>query len=338
MTANLRTRCLAIALTALAGFACTSCNDKPDADANTKFGKINPAKTADLASDTPDIPKDARYTIFCRNFAEPTHVDDSREAQQLMSTNTPLKKWYVVHAADHSTLYYGFYRCMNPHDAKDGKEGQRAINDLNTIRAMQDSTGGRPFSESLVVGVDAPDPQANLDWDITRSKGMWSIEIACFNNSADRKERAVDAVREARSQGIEAYYYHGESASSVCIGSWPEEAVQERSMNSDDAPPLVVTNQPLPDEFNQQLARKGIKAVAPQVDILDPTLTQALEKWPEHSVNGLTLPGERAFLFKIPHPDPLDNMAVSGQAPVAAPLPEVPSQQPGVGHLPSLGE
>jgi hypothetical protein len=333
----------------------TSCGpeNKP-ADAGVKFDPPAAATGGNLADDMPAPPKDAQYTIVCRDFSEATHVQDARQALQTLRQATDLKKWYIVHAADHSTLYYGFYRTMDPRDANDAAEGQRAIADLNTIRAIQDSQGNRLFPSSLIVGIDSPDPQANPAWDITRTTGTWSIEIAAFKDTPDRKERAVEAVRDARSQGVEAYYYHGPTVSSVCIGCWPAEAAveitpEQQNVNPDQ--PLLVTPTPLSAEYTKGLS-KDIQQIAPHVDVADPTLTQALGKWKEHSVNGYTLmqkvvdpvtheettQPERPFLFKIPHKDPLDTMTPTDTATVAPPQENTQPKQSGVGQLPSLGD
>jgi hypothetical protein len=349
--------CLAAVLAAPLCIFATSCgNEGKAADANVNFASARPANNANLAEEMPVPPADAQYTLYCRDFAEPNHVQDSRDAQHMLGQTIGLKKWYVVHSSDHSTLYYGFYRCINPRDSKDGAEGQRAIDDLNKIRQMQDSDGNRIFSASLPVPIDAPDPQANPAWDITKSKGYWSIEIAAFTNSSDRKQRAVDAVREARAEGVEAYYYHGQTASSVCVGSWPQESAVEitpETQNTDPDANLVVTNKPLTAEYTSQLHKNNAEAVAPHVEVQDLTLTQALGKWKEHSVNGYTMmqPGidpvthqetttpERPFLFKIPHPDPLDTMTDTA---TVAPPPPIQNNDhatsPGVGQLRSLGD
>jgi hypothetical protein len=337
-------------------FLTTSCgSENRAADAGVNFSQPKSASTGNPADDMPAPPKDAQYTICCRDFSEPSHVQDSRDAQHLLMQSTDMKKWYIVHAADHSTLYYGFYRTIDTRDPNDAAEGKRAIDDLNTIRQMQDSQGNRLFSASLPVPIDSPDPQANPAWDITRTGGYWSIEIAAFTGSADRKQRAVDAVRDARAQGIEAYYYHGDNASSVCIGSWPQEAAVEITLDQQNVnpdQPLVVTNTPLTPQYAEQLQKNNIQTAATHVDVQDPTLTQALGKWKEHSVNGYTMmqkvldpvthlevtQPERPFLFKIPHKDPLDTMTQSDTPAIAPPAPSTDQPAPGTGQLRSLGD
>ena len=306
-------------------------------------------------SDMPVPPADAQYTIRCQTYAGPDHAQQSRLVVQQLRANTTLKDWYVVHKSDSSTLFYGFYRTIDTRDPKDAKEGQRAIKDLNAVRSMADSTGFHPFSASLPVLLDSPDPAADPKWDLLRTGGYYSLEIAVFKDSPDRKEAAVEAVNAFRAKGVEAYYYHGPVASSVCIGAWPQSSAQEidpSQENTDPNTPLVLTVNPLGDDAVKQLAQKGYKAIAPRIDPVDPTMIQAMRQFPTHAVNGvigrrITDPatGETkvvqnaSFLVKIPKPE--DNPDQSNTPIVdttAPPVDSRPVAQPGVGQLKSLGE
>jgi hypothetical protein len=344
--------CTLLLCTALCSFAASCDPNNKAADAGVNFTAGKSATNGKLGDDMPTPPADAQYTILCRDFPEPTHVQDSRDAQHVLLETTKMNKWYIVHASDHSTLYYGFYRTIDQRDPKDGAEGKRAIDDLNAIRTITTPDGTRLFSASLPVGIDTPDPEANPAWDITKSTGYWSIEIAAFANSPDRKQRAVQAVRDARADGVEAYYYHSPTASSVCIGSWPKEAAIEitpADMNTDQDRPLFVTNTPIDPAVEREYQKQNIQTAYTHVDIRDLTLTSTLAKYPDHSVNGFSmherdpLTGaqtdkviEHSFLFKIPHKDPLDTIATP-TAPIAPP-PTQHNDQPGVGHLRSLGD
>jgi hypothetical protein len=163
-------------------------------------------------------------------------------------------------------------------------------------------------------------------------------------------------VREARKQGIEAYYYHGDTVSSVCVGVWPQEAAiesngEENNVNPDA--PLLVTPQPLSDDYKKQLGG-NIQTSAPSVEIIDPTLREALNKWDEHDVNGqgVMKPGidpvtkaqvqvrERSYLVKITHPDGA-MLADPGTPTVTTPddaLINPTALPPGAGQLRSLGK
>jgi len=314
-------------------------------------------------TDMPVPPADAQYTIRCQNYAGPDHVQASRLVARRLRSDTPLKDWYVVHSTDSSTLFYGFYRTIDPRDPKDAKEGKRAIRDLDAIRSMADSTGFRPFSASLPTLLDSPDPSADPKWDLARSGGYYSLEIAVYKGGPQRKEFAVEAVREARAQGIEAYYYHGPTSSSVCIGAWPQASAREVDMaeqNTDPNTPLVVTASPLGEDAARQFTQQGYKTLAPEIDPIDPTMIQAMQRFSTHSVNGemimrrvvdpatgqAKLVPPHSFLVKIPRPDSTDQQSdtpmVDSNPPqtdiVPSGPPDHPAAQPGVGQLKSLGE
>src|SRR5215208_2762827 len=184
-------------------------------------------QSAQQASDPlPTIPKDAEWTILCATFSGPDHASQARAARSNLINQTKMRDWYIIHGQGQTTLYYGFYRSIN--DPKDAKETARAQNDRKTIAALSDpASGARLFPAVILTKLDTPDPSSPPEWDLTRAQGMYSLQIAVYKDSPDRRAAAVDVVRAARTQGYDAYYYHGPTSSSVCIGAWPESAVRE---------------------------------------------------------------------------------------------------------------
>src|SRR5205807_1150861 len=109
-------------------------------------------------------------------------------------------------------------------------------------------------------------------------------------------------VRDLREHGEKnAYYYHGSEISSVCIGAWPHEAVDDPGtgidMNTgktrydahsvDPTQTLYVVNDKtdkLDTDFRDENGRRML-VTAPKFTIVDPTLKKAAEKYPYHSVN-----------------------------------------------------
>ena len=81
-----------------------------------------------------------------------------------------------------------------------------------------DANGTRLFPAVILTKLDTPDPSSPPEWDLTRAAGAYSLQIAVFKDSPERRAAAVEAVRAARAGGYDAYYYHGPTASSVCIG------------------------------------------------------------------------------------------------------------------------
>ncbi|HSV15035.1 MAG TPA: hypothetical protein VLI90_12320, partial [Tepidisphaeraceae bacterium] len=126
-----------LALVVLCGVLVSCAPDKPAVEDRTDLlaqrGGAAGAKSGQTssASDMPVPPKDALYTIYCQILSGPDHIERSRQLRLALRNSTSLKDWYLIHGADQSTLYYGFYRTIDPRDSKDADEGKRAIHDLN---------------------------------------------------------------------------------------------------------------------------------------------------------------------------------------------------------------
>jgi hypothetical protein len=286
-------------------------------------------------------PGDAQWTIYCQAVAGPDHVARANAYKQYLVDTFRMTDWYVIHQEDQSVIYYGFYRAIS--DAK-AKADRKAVDDL------KDQSGNKLLGACMFVEVSAPDPSAPPQWDLRNAQGYWTVEIAMYKEHPQRKQAAVDAVRAARDQGIEAYYYHGPTASSVCIGAWPREAVREQETaeeyNSDPTQDLLVLPQPVSDdaEFRNREGRR-IKALAPRVDAVDPSLIATFAKYPTHAVNGEVfvqqLNGKNvespSKLVRIPTPT-TPSILRQNQPPPALVTPLTPSQTPGAGKLKSIGQ
>jgi hypothetical protein len=281
-------------------FLLISCAAKPEAGAQAQAS----ASADKTASASPAPPKDAQWTIYCVSLKGATHVEQMNQLKADLMRTTGLRGWYVVHLEDHSALYYGYYRSFK--DKKDPAEAARLQKDQKSIQAIVDQSGNKPFRDAMPMLIAAPDPVAPPEWDLRNAKGYWSLQIAAYEGSPQRKQAAVDAVREARQQGIEAYYYHGQSVSSVCIGAWPENAVKKQDSDqaetSDPTQPMLVLG-PGTDVLGNQT--KGLRekssgervhVVEERVEIADPTLEAARKKYPHHIVNG----SEEVISFKRP--------------------------------------
>ena len=259
------------------------------------------AEPAEFVSETPVPPAGAQYTIFCMRVAGPDHVERAREIRGHLVQKTGKGGWYVIHAEDQSTLYYGFYKSIN--DPEKPKENRRAEQDRNWVESIEGNNGERPFENSMLVQLAAPDPDAPPQWNLENvpPEAFWSLQIGAFTGYPDRKKDAVTAVREARAAGEQAYYYHGETTSSVCIGVWPREAVEfdEESARAPD--PRNPINMGRPDEpiavLPAQLAErhrnardkhgKRINVYTPELRVRDETLLAKMQQFPHHAVNGV---------------------------------------------------
>jgi hypothetical protein len=277
-------------------------------------------------SGMPLPPKDARYTLFCESIPGPDHVHQANYLKSQLLKGTTLKDWYVVHSEQESTLYYGYYRTYN--DPKDAKETDRAQLDLKQIHAIKTTGGDEPFRLAIFVELASPDPSAPAEWNLANLKindkdteHYWSLEIAAYHDSPQRKQAAVDTVKAARAQGVEAYYYHGESVSSVLVGCWPKSAVKEQDSDAgestDPSTPLMIIPWTLPAGTPTDVRTPEgdrIKIMAPKVEPLDPSLQAAMRQYPDHPVNGSVMVrkirnpktgvekevSDRSFIIEIP--------------------------------------
>jgi hypothetical protein len=234
---------------------------------------------------------DARFTIFVLKFEGPRHIREAKETRDQLVKLSGLRDFFLIHEEAGSTLYFGRYKTTS--DTENPEEARRLRNDLAKLAEIE-IQGTRPLGSSMVVPLPTPDPPAPAEWNLINATGIWSLQVAAFKDHPDRKQAAVDSVKLAREQGIDAYFFHGPSTSSVLIGAFPLEAVRVTEGGAASAPPdrelVVVPFMPpgMPEEIEQADGTKS-KVVAPKAEILDPLLRDLMRRYPEHAVNGEVL-------------------------------------------------
>ncbi len=355
----------AVALLSLISFACAEKPNPQPAGPAAMTPQLTPngrsTQTASAQTQTPSqptYPKGARYTIYCTAFSGPMHVQEATDAKSKIFETTKDKNWYVVHEQDQSTLYYGYYQTFEHQD--NAKEADRAHKDLDRVRAMTNTMEERPFAHAQPVPLIAPDPAAPPEWNLANAKGYWTLQIGAYKDSPERKQYAVDAVRELRKNGVDAYYYHGETTSSVCVGAWPKEALQaqESSVAGEDNPneSVMVSTVPLPENLTRNMRDENgqpIKYYEARVVIVDPTMQDAKRKYPRNAVNGYDIPHrakdkngndtivyDPSVIVMIPQPEEnaLTRGSIASQQQQTAPRVPIYQQQ-GIGSkLRSVGE
>lgn len=307
-----------------------------------------------VAQQGPAAPAGAEWTIYCTTIPGASHVQQATQLRDQLVKGTGMKDWYVVHGPGESTLYYGFYKSLD----KNIKATRAKID------AMTDASNGRPFKNALIVELTAPDPAAPPQWSLTNAPAgmVWSLQIAAYDGSPERKKYAVNAVKDARAQGVPAYFFHGPSISSVCIGAWPAQAVRgdmEPAFNDpDERRPMaeIMAQQPgdlivLPPgmpAMNKDLRvnNRRVRAVRPELEAVDPTLLAAMKNYPHHYRNGeaegmKTKSGVQpkpSLLVKIPRSGEsmLGGAGLAGAGP-GEPMPAVPPPQPAAERKPAPG-
>jgi hypothetical protein len=318
--------------------------------------------------DTP--PPDAQFMIYCDVVRGPGHVQRSMELKQQLARETGRQEWHIIHAGDESSLYFGYYRTFEDVQ-RDPQETARAQNDRKYIESLRDGVGERRFKGSMFVPVASPDPEAPSEWNLANAPATayWSLQVAAYQSSPDRKRAAVESVRDMRAHGIDAYYFHGDTISSVCVGLWPRSAVREQDVRddahtTDPNQPIMVLSDKAPAGIDPITYKDGkrVLIVAPKLEIIDKTMQAAIAQYPYHALNGeyhgkvangQTI-ADPSFLVIVPH-DPnsyssasgkgqgvsTDDAVRSGANDAAAAIfeqqqPAQPQQQPG--RLRSIGE
>ena len=284
---------------------------------NTKSGGLNPSAGGSTASaaalnasnGVPAAgmvvpPEGANWTLWVRAFSGPAHIEQSKLIKDQLAQTTGMKDWYLIHSDNDSILYYGYYRAVDDpkHEPADTR---RAKADHAKLMGMKDPSGAPVFRGTLFVNVNAPDPDAPPEWDLYRvdalkvdgdpTRAYWSILVASYSGSADRKRLAVESVREARKVGVPAFYHHGETVSDVFIGTWPRSAVKEQIVAEaaaaahDENTRLMVSNVPLPDAWTQNVRdreNKPVSVLQPKLEIADPSMQETLARYPAFALNG----------------------------------------------------
>jgi len=299
--------------------ACSAGGAPKPAASSDALAASSGSSTGDTSADMgmPVPPPGAMFTMFCTAFSGPTHIADAMQAKQYLIRRTGLKDWYVLHSQEESDLYYGFYTTYD--DTSRTAEYTRAQEDHAKVASLVNEMGDKLFSMVLFVPINLPDPPAPKEWDLANNPGYWTLQIGIYRDSPQRKQAAVDAVREARAEGIEAYYQHGPVSSGVFIGSWPKEAanIPDTSAPSEDPhQPVLVLSGPVAGADGDNFYNKdGVKmhVVMPKVEIFDPNLKATIDKYQYTYVNGEVVgrKSERhpepvpypSLLIKVPHED-----------------------------------
>jgi len=275
--------------------------------------------------------------------------------------------WYIIHQADRSTLFYGYYKEIDDANMRRDRE---------VLEGLEDRAGNKVVRAAIAVPVDAPDPTAPPEWNLANvrrgeldTRHFWTIQIAAYKDSPERKQAAVEAVKAARQAGVDAYYYHGETVSSVCVGVWPQEALQIEGMgslpnardqqqgsitphSSDPNEQIIVApGIKLPKGFESKARDRNVTVGQPHVTIVDPTMEATKRRFSEHAVNGMVEnmvndKGQRvprpSLVVQVPLGEP-SSTAFNPPTPAPPPdavralSPEPPAPSSGGGKLKSIG-
>jgi hypothetical protein len=281
---------------AFAGVSCSSTNssspDKPLPFAAASGGPSESIR-AQAAESSVRIPVGAMYTIACATFSGPDHVaiGQAMKARLMeIAALKAMKDWYLVHSNNQTVLYYGFYGDTDADTREARQDAERFRTDRKAISSLMNlTTNERLFPLAAKVPLDRDSADGPPQWNLVASKGVWTLAVATFV-TGNRRLNAVDCCKRARELGYEAYYHHGDAASSVYIGSWPEQALKvttTRQEAEDPNQPVLVLGPGMPQVSGRVVMGKEEMAVVQQkVEILDPSMRQAIRECPYHAIDG----------------------------------------------------
>jgi len=171
-----------------------------------------------------------QWTILCLEATDPERQANVEALARGLRQRKELdgSAVQVEHDPHASRIYYGSYYGSTDRATGRWHLDPRCGRDVRYIRSL--SLGeGMPFLMAKPVPVATPraDPP---EWDVHNAPGVYTLQICyCINKPGfpDRREGAVAIVRQLRSEGEQAYYYHGLAKSLVCVGSFDKSAVIE---------------------------------------------------------------------------------------------------------------
>jgi hypothetical protein len=165
-----------------------------------------------------------RWAILLYVSTVTNHYQDAREAKKDTAKQAGWDELIVLHEAARSKLLRGPY----------SSPGQ-ASKHLEEVRGFTFKGGGRPFTGAVVVKLPDSDYKPMFpQWKLSKAEGEYTVCVAVFYNytsgkeSFSRRRWAAEMyckhLREEKNR--EAYFHHGESRSTVTIGSFPRESVR----------------------------------------------------------------------------------------------------------------
>ena len=273
---------------------------QPQAASNPTPVNSVASKHTEIMPASPIPPSSAQWTIACDTVEGPAHITQAEMVKQRLMDASHMPDWYAIHSENKSEIYYGYYGAIdNP------AEKRREEADRRRIAALMDRLGNPLVRGTVLQPVSVPDPTSPPEWNLlnTPHDSYWTIEYATFVDSPHRKEAAVQMVEALRKSGeSRAYYYHGQTVSSVCIGAWKREAVAEQGTRSDakgqlrddantqsaDQPLLVIPDivpPTMPGRVLEPGTGKPMTVEALRLDVLDPDMKAAMVKYHDHIVN-----------------------------------------------------
>jgi len=161
-----------------------------------------------------------QQTVLLKVFTDVAHMRSAATYKQRLEEALRWKGLIVVSQADRSELYWGRF-----------ETAAEATPTLKKAQAYRAQNGLQLFANAMITLLPGEEDEGPPEWEIRRNPGLYSLLINVYQDApmADppfigQKRYAVQACRELRAQGFQAYYHHGPRSSSVTIGSFGRKA------------------------------------------------------------------------------------------------------------------
>ncbi|MCL2701484.1 MAG: hypothetical protein FWE88_07295 [Phycisphaerae bacterium] len=229
---------------------------------------------------------DVRILLYTWDAEDGDHAGHAARVKAIIERDK-FKNLTIISKQNTTELYMGRYITI-----------EAAEDDLKMAKAYKNTRWGddRPFAFARTVltpGKDVGPPEWNLM--NVHTKYVYTVVVMTYHDQdkyVGRRQRAVEACRKLRSQGELAFFHHGASSSSVCVGLFKINGVRIRmapAMASDTERGVPTIEKRYPSAEVQAVLKKypAILANDRQMIITVPTA-----KKPNMDVSSVTLTGD----------------------------------------------
>lgn len=181
-----------------------------------------------------------KWTIECNEFRGESHEDTADTLATSLKHVSGLHpdQVKVQHEKERSRIFYGSYDLQYVEAKGDGEGHTRGDviidispevkTDLDFIRKLA-IADRYPFFAARPIPEPSPDV-GPPEWNLKNAKGVYTLNVGVTFPTAtmhDYKTAAIEWVKDLRSRGHEAYYYHDpiSSKTSICVGTFGEDAL-----------------------------------------------------------------------------------------------------------------
>ena len=163
---------------------------------------------------------DEEYSIALMAFLGHDQMEQAQRYKVSTQEQAGWKDLFVLSDGNKTVLYWGKYSTPDS-----------AAGNLKIAKAWKTKAGHVAFGGATILALPGGDP-GPADWNLKTSKGNYTVMVAIYHDVPEdrivgRKKNAIEACRVLREKGEEAYFFHGPSQSMVCVGSFPDSAVDE---------------------------------------------------------------------------------------------------------------